>query len=325
MLMIEQTLKNALLNWKDTEPIFKQFEEKLEKISELFEVSLDPYAYQSQYETHLDSLATYMKLQNEIAEKLHIANPELQFGIAGRLKSFSSYYEKIIRKYIELLEKDEFKKEEFGTNKKFKPIEIHDLYAFKVFLLSLRYPISKVSMDGEGIYIDCGSKEFRINDKDCFEFSLDNGKSITVPVKSFKVNAKKNADEAINGIMGNEVPALKETNIFVEQNRSYIKYTDPNTNQNIKLALKDATHYIRSNKGILIPNCYKFQPKIVQILNEHKFEVLKEKDYYENPKPSGYSSLQVSLFNKEEGLSMEFQLRHYDMERFILFEREIRL
>lgn len=283
-MIIDENVKNKLLTWNDDEPIYKQFEEKCATLSKLSSLVIDPYAYQVQYEAQKSSVNYYMDLQNELYGFLYKKYPNIEFAMAGRLKSSFSYYEKIIRKYIEQLSKDEF-----------RIVEVLDVYAIKVFLLNINYPVDKISVDSEGIYIDSGANEFRIDKDDCFEF-MHEGKAITALVN----------DDA--------------TNVYVDNSTPHICTT--RNNEEFDFPLNTATTYKKSSKEHLVKYCYKFQEDIAAFYNEKEFTTRKMKDYIASPKDSGYSSLQWSFYSEEESLGIECQTRTYDMEKFNNLERE---
>ena len=122
-MIIDENVKNRLLTWNDDEPIYKQFEEKCVTLSEISGLVINPDDYQIQYEAQKSSVDYYMDLQNELYGFLYKKHPNIEFAMAGRLKSPYSYYEKVIRKYVEQLSKDEF-----------RIVEVLDVYALKVFL-----------------------------------------------------------------------------------------------------------------------------------------------------------------------------------------------
>lgn len=283
-MIIDEAVKKQLLTWNDDEPIYKQFEEKCATLSHLSGLVIDPDAYQVQYEAQKSSVNYYMDLQNELYGFLYKKYPNIEFAMAGRLKSSFSYYEKVIRKYIEQLSKDEC-----------RIVEVLDVYAIKVFLLNINYPIDKVSIDSEGIYIDSGANEFRIDKDDCFEF-MHEGKVITALVN----------DDA--------------TNVYVDNSTPHICTT--RNNEAFDFPLNTATTYKKSSKEHLTKHCYKFQEDIATFYNDKNFITRKMKDYIASPKPSGYSSLQWSFYSEDESLGIECQTRTYDMEKFNNMERE---
>ena len=284
-MLIDKKIKSKLLSWNDEEPIFKQFEKKCAtRISNLI---IDPNTYQLQYELHLSSMDTYITLQNEAYKAIHEKYPQIEFGMSGRLKSPFSHYEKVVRKFIDLFEKDEI-----------HPVEILDDYAMKIFLFSRDYRVDKVAIDAEGIYIDSGADEFRICDKDAFEFCCS-----PKPIN------------AINAIVENG-----KTNITIENGIPNIYIT--RNNETLTFPLHDATIYKRSNKDDLVPYCYDIQREIENFFNSNGFSTKKRKDYIARPKESGYSSNQCSFYSDELSLGLECQIRTQDMELFNNMERE---
>lgn len=283
-MIIDEKVKEKLMTWNDKEPIYKQFEQKCRALSKISGLIIDPDDYQVQYEAHKSSVNKYMDLQDELYGFLYKKYPNVEFAMAGRLKSPFSYYEKVIRKFIEQLSKDEY-----------RTVEVLDVYAMKVFLLNINYPIDKVSVDMEGIYIDSGANEFRIEKDDCFEFLHDGN--------------------AINAVVKEDV-----SNIYVDNVTPHICTT--RNNKEFDFPLNLATTYKKSSKEHLIKYCYKFQDDIAKFCNDKKFATKKMKDYIENPKPSGYTSLQWSFYSEEDALGIECQTRTYDMEKFNNEERE---
>lgn len=289
-MIIEEKIKSKLLNWNDKEPIYKQFEKKCAALTRISGVIINPNDYQLQYELHSSSLDTYTDYQTELYGMLYEKYPNLTFGMSGRLKSQFSHYEKVVRKFVELFERDEF-----------KTAEILDDYAMKVFILSVNYDVDKISVDTEGIYIDSGTDEFRICDNDCFEF-LYEGKELNVPVEE------------------------GQTNVWIDCNIPYISTTITKSdisNEKITLPLKDAVKYRRSNKEDLVDYCYDMQKDIESFYNSRGFTTMKRKDYISRPKPSGYASRQCSFYSEEQGLGLECQIRTYDMEKFNTYERKL--
>lgn len=285
-MIIEEKIKSKLLTWNDIEPIYKQFEKKCSILTRLSGIIINPNDYQLQYELHASSMDSYISFQTDLYKTLYEKYPNLEFGMSGRLKSHFSHYEKVIRKFIELIERDEF-----------RVVEILDDYAIKIFILSINYPIDKISIDIEGIYIDSGADEFRINDKDTFEFLYD-GKSLNIPVKD------------------------EQSNIWIDNGVPYIctNYND----KEIVLPLSTAITYKRSNKEDLVDYCYEIQKDIESFYNSKGFDTKKRKDYISRPKASGYSSRQCSFYSEEESLGIECQIRTYDMECFSNEERKIK-
>lgn len=283
-MIIDEVVKNKLLTWNDSESIYRQFEEKCAILSEISGLVINPDDYQVQYEAQKSSVNYYMDSQNELYGFLYKKYPNIEFAMAGRLKSPFSYFEKVIRKYINQLSKDEF-----------RIVEVLDVYAIKVFLLNINYPVDKVSIDSEGIYVDSGANEFRIEKDDCFEFTND-GKTINAIVK----------EGATNVYVDNSTPRICTTR----------------NNEDFDFPLNTATTYKKSSKDHLVKYCYKFQEDIAEFYNNQNFTTRKMKDYIASPKASGYSSLQWSFYSEKESLGVECQTRTYDMEKFNNIEHE---
>ena len=283
-MFIDEKVKNKLMTWNDNEPIYKQFERKCATLSKMSGLVINPDDYQIQYESQMSSINHYMDLQNELYGFLYKKYPNVEFAIAGRAKSSFSYYEKVIRKFIEQLLKDEY-----------RIVEILDVYAVKVFLLNVNYPIDKVSIDMEGIYIDSGANEFRIDKDDCFEFVY--------------------GDKTIDAV-------VKEgfSNVYIDNTVPHICTT--RNDKTFDFPLNMATTLKKSSKELLVKYCYKFQETIGEFYNDKKFTTKKMKDYIDTPKISGYSSLQWSFYSEENALGIETQTRTYDMEQFNNAERE---
>lgn len=305
-MIFNERVKHNLLTWNDKEPIFKQFEKKCEKLSNLTGLVIDPYAYQLQYQLHVANKNYFINLQTKLYEMLYKKYPNVEFGMAGRLKSPFSHYEKVIRKFVYQFEKDEI-----------RPVSILDDYAIKIFLRHINYPIDKLSIDDEGIYIDYGTNEFRFKDGDAFVFEHE-GKSLTIAVE-------KGA-----------------SNIWIDHTTPYICTT--RNGKEISIPLDLATTYKRSSDEHLVKYCYEFQDATENFFNTlidenkkdeneksttKKDEIIddsyitkKKKDYIENRKESGYASLQMSFYSKRRNLGIECQTRTQDMERFNNEERE---
>ncbi len=283
-MIIHNELKKELLAWDNTKPIYKQFEQKCEILTNLSGLIISPEDYQIQYEAQKSSVNKYMDLQDELYRFLYHKYPNVEFAMAGRLKSPFSYYEKVIRKFIEQLLKDEY-----------KIVKVLDVYAMKVLLTNINYPIDKVSVDMQGIYIDCGPNEFRIEKDDCFEFSHE-GNTISAVVKE------------------------GASNIYIDHVTPHI-CTTTRDKKDLILPLSLASIYKKSSKEHLVKYCYKFQEDIGEFCNHKKFETKKMKDYIEKEKPSGYASLQWSFYSEEDALGIECQTRTLDMEIFNNKER----
>lgn len=283
-MIIDEKIKTRLLSWNDNEPIYKQFERKCASLTRISGVVINPIDYQLQYELHESSVDTYVDFQTELYGTLYEKYPNVEFGMAGRLKSSFSHYEKVIRKFVELFQRDEF-----------KTAQILDDYAIKIFILSINYPVDKISVDSEGIYIDSGADEFRIDDGDCFEF-LYKDKPINVLVKE------------------------GASNVWIDNTIPYIRTVK--NDEEIILPLNTATQYKKSTKDHLVDFCRDFQKDVEDFYNSKGFDTKKRKDYISKPKPSGYSSRQCSFYSEEQELGIECQIRTYDMERFSNEERE---
>lgn len=284
-MVIDEKIKSKLLSWNDTEPIYKQFEKKCITLSEISGIIINPDDYQLQYQLHESALDSYIDFQTDLYKTLYEKYPNVEFGMSGRLKSPFSHYEKVVRKFIDLIQKDEL-----------RTVEILDDYAMKIFILSINYPVDKISVDSEGIYIDSGADEFRINEGDVFEI-LHNGRSLNIVVDKGVANVwidKKNVPH-ISTVIDD-----KDT-IF---------------------PLNMATTYKKSCKEHLVNYCRDFQNDVEEFYNNRGFATKKRKDYISNPKPSGYASRQCSFYSEKEGLGLECQIRTYDMEKFSNAERK---
>lgn len=283
-MIIDEKIKSKLLSWNDNEPIYKQFEKKCATLSKISGLIINPIEYQLQYQLHEAALDEYVDFQTELYKTLYEKYPNVEFGMSGRLKSPFSHYEKVIRKFIDLIQKDEL-----------KPVQILDDYAMKIFILSINYSVDKISVDSNGIYIDSGADEFRISDGDAFEI-LYKGKPINIIVN--------------NGA----------TNVWIDNNIPYISTVIDD--QKVTLPLNIATTYKKSGKENLVNYCHDFQDDVEEFYNNHGFVTKKRKDYISNPKPSGYASRQSSFYSEEEELGIECQIRTYDMEKFSNAERK---
>ncbi len=298
-MIIEEKAKNRLLNFNNDEDIYKQFERKCKYLSKLSGIKIDSAYYKLQYEIQEASINDYVELQTQIYKIIDEKFPELDFGISGRLKSPFSYFEKIIKKFVTLIEKDEF-----------AMVEVLDTFAMKAFVTSVNYQVDKISVDSDGIYIDSGRDEFRISDPivldvpyknklvtDAFEFNY-NGKKITVLV-----------EESLR-------------NVWIDNNK--IPYICTTVNdEKITLPLNNAITYKKSHKEDLVPYCSAIQETVQDFLNSKGFDTKKRKDYIKHPKPSGYSSMQSSYYSEEQSLGVEFQTRTYDMELYSNWERSM--
>ena len=126
-MIIDEKIKDELNTWKNNkeQSIYSQFEAKCKTLSDIANVEINPMQYYAQYESQKFAMPTFEELQTQLYKKISKKYPNLEFGMSGRLKSPASHYEKVIRKFIEGFEKDEF-----------KPIEILDDYAMKIFVFT---------------------------------------------------------------------------------------------------------------------------------------------------------------------------------------------
>ena len=295
-MVIEKKLKSRLLSFNDDQDIYKQFEKKCLCLNRISSLRIDPSYYKLQYEIQEASINDYVELQTEIYKTIYEKFTELDFGLSGRLKSPFSYYEKIITKFVTLLEKDEY-----------TMVEVLDTFAMKAFVSSINYPVNKISVDSEGIYIDSGPDEFRISEPfsldvpyknqlvtDAFEFNY-NGRIITVLVEEGQKNVW----------ITNNIPYIC-TNLYGER---------------LTFPLNNAINYKKSHKEDLVPYCVAIQKTVQDFLNDKNFKTKKRKDYIKHPKPSGYSSMQWSYYSEDQSLGIEFQTKTYDMESYSNWER----
>lgn len=297
-MVIDEKIKAQLLHWEDKN-IYGQFEKKCATLSKISGLNIDPSMYQLQYDLYTSHLNDYINFQTNAYAYIYKTHPEIDFTMAGRLKSRFSHYEKVIRKFIEQFEKDIF------TN-----VKISDGYAIKVFIRSVAYDINKVSYDSNGVYVDYGKDEFRLVNNDVF--SIPYGNRIIDAI----VHAEKNEQ-------GKTV-----FNIIKRDNELFI--STKIDNDVVELPLSEATTYKKSNKADLVPYCKQLEEDIITFYTskqfekqfEQKFEVIKRKDYISRPKESGYESLQSSFYSEESGLALECQVRTSDMEDFNNAERE---
>lgn len=303
-MIIDENIEKKLITWNDTEPIFKQFERKCAALNRLSsgKLNIDPYYYAEQYDLHLNSLTTYTDYQTDLYQTLYEKYPNFDFGMGGRLKSIFSHYEKVIRKFVDLYKKSEF-----------KLVEVFDDYAIKVFIRSVSFPVDKISIDSEGIYIDSGADEFRITDTSTDEVKseIDNDTSY-IPFDSF--------DIPYEGSEYNVVVEPGQKNISIVDNIPYISTVY--NGKELTLPLNSATYYKRSSRADLIDYCRDIQKDIEHFFYERGFKTEKRKDYITQPKLSGYSSRQISLHSTEEALYIECQIRTADMEKFSNEERK---
>lgn len=296
-MIIEEKSKKRLLTFNNDEEIYKQFERKCSYLSKLSRMKIDPSYYKLQYEIQEASMNDYVELQTEIYRILDKKFPKLDFGISGRLKSPFSYYEKIIKKFVTLIEKDEF-----------TMVEVLDTFAMKAFVTSVNYPVDKISVDSDGIYIDSGPDEFRISEP----ISLD------VPYKNQLITDAFEFD-----YNGRKVLALVEeglNNVWITNNVPYI--CTAIDGEKVTFPLNSAINYKKSHKEDLVPYCAAIQETVQAFFNSKGFDTKKRKDYIKHPKPSGYSSMQSSYYSEEQSLGVEFQTRTYDMELYSTWERE---
>jgi hypothetical protein len=283
-MILDEDVKNELLTWNDTEDIYKQFEQKCATLSKLTNLKIKPEDYKLQYDLHRTAMDSYMKLQKDLYGVLYEKYPNVEFGMAGRLKSLYSHYEKVIRKFVEQMPK--------GNT---KMVEIFDDYAIKIFILYVNYSIDQIGIDSEGIYIDSGADEFRIDNGDCFEFKIDD--------KTYKVPVSQDC-----------------SNVWQENSVAYIRATI--NDELIRLPLSDAITYKKSSRDYLVNYCKDFQDDVEAFYGSNNFETKKRKDYISHPKQSGYESRQCSFYSEEQALGIECQIRTYDMEQFNNLERE---
>lgn len=288
-MIIEEKIKKKLLNFNDDEDIYQQFEKKCLYLSKLSGMKIDPTYYKLQYEIQEASIHDYVELQTEIYKTIDRKFPQIDFGMSGRLKSPFSYYEKIIRKYINLIEKDEF-----------VIVEVLDDFAMKIFVSSINYPVDKISVDDDGIYIDSGPDEFRISEPNNIEYPVKN--KLVTDAFEFDYNGKRITVIVEDGM----------SNVYIDNKIPYICTTI--NNEKVTLPLNSAITYKKSHKEDLVPYCAAIQDTVQDFLNSQGFMTKKRKDYIKHPKQSGYSSMQWSYYSEEQSLGLELQTRTYDMD-----------
>lgn len=297
---IDEKVKNRLLFFNDNNDIYEQFEKKCNYISRKFGIVIHPADYRLQYNAYKGMTNYFADIQTSLYETISNKHNNIDFGIYGRFKSEYSHFEKIIRKFVKMIE-----------DNKIKPVQVFDDFAMTLLLLSINYPIRKVGLDLNGIYIDIQDRpdEFRIEKPvvldapytkntlvtDAFEFDY-NGK-LTVLVEE------------------------GQKNIFIEDNIPYIGTTIDN--QKVKLPLNLAKTYKKSSKDNLVPYNLIIQDTIEKFFIEKNFMPTKKKDYINNPKSSGYSSIQCSFYSEKNKLAIECQNRTYDMELYNKWERGV--
>lgn len=295
-MVIEEKTKKKLLNFNSDEDIYKQFERKCSYLSRLSGMKIDPTYYKLQYDIQEASMNDYVELQTQIYKTIDSKFPQLDFGMSGRLKSPFSYYEKIIKKYINLIEKDEF-----------VLVEVLDDFAMKVFVTSINYPVDKISVDDDGIYIDSGPDEFRISEPNNIEYPVKN--KLVTDAFEFDYNGRKITIIVEDGM----------SNVYVDNTIPYICTTI--NNEKVTFPLNSAITYKKSHKEDLVPYCVAIQEAAQDYLNSQGFVTKKRKDYIKHPKQSGYSSMQWSYYSKEQSLGLELQTKTYDMEAYSNWER----
>ena len=299
-MIINENTRNKLLSFDETQDTYTQFEEKCKFLSNLTGFKIDPISYKIQYGIHEKSLDEYVSLQTELYEFLHSKYPNVEFSMSGRLKTEFSHYEKVIRKLINLIQKDEL-----------NSVQIFDDYAMKVNVRSVSYDVDKISVDDDGVYIDSGADQFRIVEP------------MTLPPEYAKRN--KLVTDAFefdyNGKLITAIVYEGQKNIVIDNNVPYI-YTSID-GKGVKFPLNSAKKYIKSFKDDLIPYCQSIQEDVSAFLNNKGFQTKKRKDYIKAPKKSGYMSIQCSYYSEEESLGIECQTRTYDMDLFSNWERKV--
>lgn len=262
-------MNNTSNNFIDyqAETVIKQFEKYCNELNKQYQTNIDPNYYISQFNNFSSSIQYFAELQEQLYIQLKTSFPNLDFGIRGRSKTAFSYFTKV----LERLKKDPF-----------EIAEIQDLFANKVFVRSIDFPIDKISFyydDSFAIY--SGHHELDLIHDDALVFP--NGNVIII----------RNPSEQI---------IKKDSNLFIKD-----------LDTGILCNLNDAT-LKRSNQTSLIPYLYEMEKVSYKFYSSIGFERCKIRDYIATPKESGYSALQDSFYSPELNLGIETQYKTQDME-----------
>lgn len=257
------------------EVVVKQFEKRCLALNEKYQANIDPDYYISQFNNFSSAIRYFADLQEQLYMELKTKYPNLDFGIRGRSKTAFSYFNKVLEKL---------------RQNPFELAEVQDLFANKVFVRSLDFPIDTVTSYYDGSFsIHSGLHELDLIENDALVFNTDTQIS-TKP----NVIVLRNLTEQV----------IKEgPNIF-------IKDLDTGVMRNLAHSTLK-----RSNKNSLIPYLYDMEEVSNEFYSSKGFKRCKIKDYIATPKPSGYSSLQDSFYSSKLNLSIETQFKTEDMER----------
>lgn len=250
----------------NAEVVIKQFEKRCTALNKKYQANIDPDYYISQFNNFSSAIRYFADLQEQLYMKLKTAYPNLDFGIRGRSKTAFSYFSKVLEK----LRKDPF-----------ELAEIHDLFANKVFVRSIDFPIDTVDSYFDGSFaINSGLQELNLIEGD------------VITTENCTTLIKNPSSQIVQ--QGSEI-FIKDLDTGIMQNLS---------NSTLK----------RSNKDSLVPYLYEMEKISHTFYSNEGFVRCKIKDYIATPKPSGYSSLQSSFFSPELNLSIETQYKTQDME-----------
>lgn len=256
------------------EIVIKQFEKRCNDLNAQYNSDIDSHYYIAQFNNFSSSIQYFADLQEKLYMELKTKYPNLDFGIRGRSKTAFSYFTKVLQK----LRKNPF-----------EIAEIQDLFANKIFIRSLDFPIDHISHYYDGTFsIHSGLHELDLITDDAFVFETDP-----------KVPNQPNTIVLKN---------IKEQ-IIQDQSEVLIKDLDTGIIRGIiNATLK------RSNKNSLVPYLYEMEKLSYDFYSNMGFIRCKIKDYLATPKESGYSALQDSFFSPELNLSIETQFKTQDME-----------
>ena len=255
--------------------VIKQFEKQCDILNEKYKADIDPSYYILQFNNFSKAINYFATLQEDLYMTLKTKFPNLDFGIRGRTKTAFSYFTKVLEKL---------------KQNPFEIAEVQDLFANKIFLRSLIYPIDEVLAFYDGSFsIHSGFDEIHLVKGDAFVFD----------------NTSQNPNH-INTIVLKNI----RRQILKKDSDVFIRDLDTGIIRNIRTSALQ-----RSNEATLSPILYDLEEVAYNFYCSKGFELCKRKDHISIPKISGYSALHDSFYSPEYDLNIETQFKTADMEK----------
>ena len=229
---------NNFIDYK-AEVVIKQFEKRCLALNEQYDAKIDPNYYISQFNDFTSSIRYFADLQEQLYMELKTKYPNLDFGIRGRSKTAFSYFSKVLEK----LRKNPF-----------EIAEVQDLFANKVFVRSIDFPIDNVTSYYDGSFaISSGLHELNLMENDALVFPSTNFKAANASISL----VLKNLEEQI---------VKKQNSIFIKDLDTGILYNLANSTQK------------RTNQNSLVPYIYEIEKISHEFYSNNVFIRCKIKD-----------------------------------------------